>query len=174
MAASEQATALIGVFADRRRADHFMAELRHAGFREDQIGMAAPHESAGKAEEGAVAGALTGGAVGALAAAAVVAGLIPGIGPVLVGGLLVTVLATAATGAAAGGALGTLVGLGIPEHEARHYEQQLQSGRTLVVVQPEGRFGDALALLRRCEAEDAPGRGAPSSKPGVEKLDELP
>jgi hypothetical protein len=169
MSSTEPSTALIGVFADRRRAEHFVAHLRQAGFREDQIGMASPdappptETMAEKAEEGAVAGALTGTAVGALAGGAMVAGLIPGIGPVVAGGLL-GVLGTTATGAAAGGVLGTLVGLGLPEHKARHCEQQLQAGRTLVVVQPAGRFADALTLLHRCDTEDIPGAGSPPAQ----------
>jgi hypothetical protein len=86
----------------------------------------------------------------------VATGLIPGIGPVFATGLLVGVLGGAAAGAAAGGVLGTLIGLGIPEEKARHYEQEFLAGRTLVAVQAEGRGGEALVILRRCQAARHP------------------
>jgi hypothetical protein len=149
---NKQTTAVIATFADRRRADRFVEQLRQAGFRDDEIGVTAPAGYAAdtKAEEGAVAGAVTGGTLGALAGA-VATGLIPGIGRVVVAGLLAGVLGGATAGAAAGGLLGALVGLGIPEAEARRYEQEFLAGRTLVVVQAVGRGAEALAILRRCE-----------------------
>ena len=54
---------------------------------------------------------------------------------------------------AAGGVLGALIGLGIPETEARRYEAEFHAGRTLVVVQAIGRGGEALAILQRCNAK---------------------
>jgi hypothetical protein len=157
MTTTEQATALIGVFQDQHEAQCFIEELRHAGFRTDQIGIAARSAATkgSSVEEGATAGALTGGALGVLAGIAVVVGLIPGIGPVIAGGVLGSILASTATGAAAGGLLGALVGLGIPEEEARHYESELMAGRTLVVVQGTGRLPEALAILRRCKHPSA-------------------
>ena len=45
MAVTEQATtALIGVFGDRKEAERFVEELKRAGFRDDQIGVATRHE----------------------------------------------------------------------------------------------------------------------------------
>jgi len=153
MAMTEQATtALIGVFGDRKEAERFVEELKRAGFRDDQIGVATRHEETPaieKAEEGAAAGAVAGGSLGVLAGIAVAVGLIPGIGPVLAGGLLAGLLASAATGAAAGGVLGALLGLGIPEEEARQYEEHLRAGRTLVVVEGGPRLPQALTILRR-------------------------
>jgi len=153
MAVTEQATtALIGVFADPQQAEQFVNELKRAGFRDDQIGVARRHDetsTAEKAEEGAAAGAVAGGTLGVLAGIAVAVGLIPGIGPVLAGGVLASLLASAATGAAAGGVLGALLGLGIPEEEARGYEEHLRAGRTLVVVQGGTRLPQALTILRR-------------------------
>jgi hypothetical protein len=59
------------------------------------------------------------------------------------------VLGGAAAGATAGGVLGALLGLGIPEEQARQYEQEFLAGRTVVVVQAAGRAAEALAILRR-------------------------
>jgi hypothetical protein len=153
MTATDQTTALIGVFQDQTQAEHFVNDLRRAGFPNEHIGVLAPDGTNGTthAGEGMAAGALTGGTVGALAGLAVAGGLIPGIGPVVAGGILGGVLASTATGAAAGGALGGLIGLGIPEDEARHYEAQLRDGRTLVVVQEKLRLPEAMDILRHCK-----------------------
>lgn len=155
MSVARQTTAVIATFASRRHADRFVEELRRAGFGDEEVGVLAPHGPADetKAEEGAVVGAVSGGALGALAGA-VATGLIPGVGPVLAVGLLAGVVGGAVTGAAAGGVVGALVGLGVPEAAARRYEQEVQAGRTLVVVQAPGRSGEALTVLRRCEAPD--------------------
>ena len=151
-------TVLIGAFEDSPRAERFVDELKRAGFREDQIGVVGRREEAAGSpvEQGAIAGVLTGGAWGVLLGTAVATGLIPGIGPVIAGGLLAGLLGSTAVGAAAGGILGALVGLGIPEDEARHYENQLQAGRTLVVVKGNGRLAEAGAILRRVQEAEAP------------------
>jgi hypothetical protein len=153
MATSLETTAVIATFEDRNLADCYVRELKQAGFKDDEVGVIAPHHDADEtyAEEGAAAGAVTGGAVGALAGA-VATGLIPGVGPVIAAGLLAGVLGGAAAGAAAGGVFGALIGLGIPEEEARRYEEEFLAGRTLVVVQAIGRGGEAMGILRRCRA----------------------
>jgi hypothetical protein len=171
MATATQTTALIGVFSDARQADHFVAQLKQAGFRDDQIGVMARGRETRESpvEESALAGALTGGTLGALTGAVLTVGLIPGIGPILAGGgLMVGLLGGAAAGATVGGVLGALIGLGVPEDRARHYESEVHAGRTLVVVQPESRFGDALAILRRVETEE------PAEKPEAAPLDQRP
>jgi len=143
-------SALIAAFPDLRHAQHYVDELKHAGFREDEIGVLTPHENETPIEEHALAGAISGGMVGAVAGL-VASGLIPGVGPVLATGILAGILGGAAAGATAGGILGTLIGLGLPEEKARHYEQEFLAGRTLVAVQAVGRGGEALAILRRCQ-----------------------
>ena len=91
---------------------------------------------------------MLGGIIGAGAAL-----LIPGIGPVVSGGLLASALAGAATGAVAGGVAGgvsgALVGLGIPEHEAKYYDEQFKKGGTLMTVRAEDRYNDASDIVRR-------------------------
>src|SRR5215471_10344396 len=69
MTTTEPQTVLIGTFPDRARAEHFVEELRRAGFRDDQIGVATPGGEApsGEAGDAALAGVLTGGTMGALA-----------------------------------------------------------------------------------------------------------
>ena len=62
---------------------------------------------------------------------------IPGIGPVIAAGPLLAALAGIGIGGALGGFAGTLVGLGIPEYEAKRYEGQLLKGGILVSVRCE-------------------------------------
>src|SRR5947209_3606354 len=119
MTATSTQTVLIGVFAHRRQAQQYVEELKRAGFRDDEIGVATPGgEEPHLVEESAVAGAITGGAMGVFAGMALALGLIPGVGPVLLGGVLASILGGAAVGATAGGMLGALIGMGIPEEYA--------------------------------------------------------
>ncbi|MGH7129004.1 MAG: general stress protein, partial [Planctomycetaceae bacterium] len=83
------------------------------------------------------------------------AGLLPAIGPVIAGGLLMSILASAAGGAAAGGLVGALIGLGIPEEEARFYDTEFRAGRTVVTVQAGDRYDEAFAICNRRGAYNA-------------------
>jgi uncharacterized protein (TIGR02271 family) len=158
-----QRSTVVGVFEDQRQARQAVEELRRAGFRDDQIGVAARDREArrdveGKtetyAEEGAVTGVVAGAAAGGLWGIAIAAGLLPAIGPVIAGGTLAAILASAATGAAVAGIVGALIGLGIPEEEARYYETEFKAGRIIVTVKADGRSSEALAILRRFGAYD--------------------
>ena len=55
----------------------------------------------------------------------------------------------AAAGAAVIGLVGALVGLGIPEEDARYYESEVRGGRFLVTVAADSREAEAWAILRR-------------------------
>jgi hypothetical protein len=175
MTATEPQTVLIGVFATHAQAEQFVEELRRAGFRDDQFGVATPHttDRATRVEETALVGAISGGTVGIFAGVAMALGIIPGIGPVLAGGVLAGLLGGVAVGATAGGLIGALIGLGVSEAHARRYEQHLREGRTLVVVKAAERYGEALDILHRCESHEPPPRRPSTSPPGVEVLDEL-
>ena len=57
-------------------------------------------------------------------------------------------------GAAAGGLTGALVGLGIPEHEARFYQEEIRKGRILVGVHAQAdRKAKAKTILDAAGAE---------------------
>jgi hypothetical protein len=156
----------VGVFADRTHAEYAVAELRHSGFTPDQIGFVIPGGSSKvevppldpgtKAGEGAATGAAAGVALGGLLGAALATVVIPGVGPVIASGLLIAVLGGAAAGAAGGGILGALIGLNIPEEEARRYEREFHSGRTLVTVRADGRYDEAVAILRHAAERPEP------------------
>src|SRR3954452_14965960 len=86
------------------------------------------HEKNTKAPEGAVAGAGTGGVAGGTLGllAGIGALAIPGFGPLIAAGPLLAALSVAAVGAAVGGMAGALVGMGIPEIEAKQYEGKIR------------------------------------------------
>jgi len=163
-------TTAIGVFDNRAQAQQAVQELKRLGFREDQIGVASRETAAGDAgktavaggetyaEEGAVTGVAAGAGLGALWGIGIAAGLLPAIGPVIAGGTLAAIIASGAVGAAAAGLAGALIGLGIPEEEAKYYETEFHSGRAIVTVRADNRYDEAVAVLRRFGGYDQASR----------------
>lgn len=168
---AEQRSTVVGVFEDKRHADKAVEELRKAGFREDQIGVAMRHDDAAgdatgtgtehetESSTGAVTGAVTGLGLGALVGLGVLTGFIPIVGPAIAAGTLGVILSNAAIGAGVAGLVGALVGAGIPEHEAKYYQGEFESGRTIVTVNANGRSDEVTAILRRNGAYDMSNRG---------------
>ncbi len=149
---------VVGVFYTRPEAEAAIRDLRTAGFSDDRIGMVARDaqghmvaEKGGEtlAEEGAAAGAVVGAGAGALVGLGVLAGTIPVIGPVLAIGTLGTLLLNAVGGAAVLSVVGALVGMGIPEDEAKYYENEVHGGRFLVTVDADSRGTEAWSVLHR-------------------------
>jgi uncharacterized membrane protein len=62
---------------------------------------------------------------------------IPGLGVFIAAGPIMAALAGAAGGAAAGGLTGALIGMGIPEYEAKRYEGKVKDGNILLSVHTE-------------------------------------
>jgi len=152
------ARAIIGLFNTQVMANSALRDLRANGFAEDNLGLvvkdlehggvlSTPEADAAlrpdRVTEDAVTGGILGGAIGAFLA---VSGalVIPGIGPFIAGGVLVTLL-----GGGAGWLVGGLAGLGIPEEDARYYQEQVESGRALVTVLAGDREEDAVRILLR-------------------------
>jgi len=172
----QQRSTVVGVFADRQQADRAVDELRKAGFRDDQIGVAMRYDEGASgsttaatdaddshAGSGAMAGILTGLGLGTLAGLGVLSGIIPVIGPAIAAGTLGVILSNAAAGAGIAGLVGALIGAGIPEHEANYYQSEFESGRTIVTVQANGRGDEATTILRRHGAYDMSTSGATGS-----------
>jgi hypothetical protein len=160
---AQTATTVVGVFRGRAEANRAVEALKAAGYRDDQIGMVGKDES-GKtvtsgaaaetnAAEGAAIGAAAGAAGGAAVGAGILAGVIPVIGPVLALGTLGTILVNAAGGAAIAGLAGALVGWGIPEEDAKFYENEVKAGRYLVTVEG-GTGNDARDVISRLGGYD--------------------
>ncbi len=140
--------AVIGIVATYEQAEATVAQLRSAGFTDNDISVLFPdkkgtrdfaHEHSTKAPEGAIAGAGAGGAVGGTLGllAGIGALAIPGLGPFIAAGPIMAALAGMAAGATVGGITGALVGLGIPEVEAKQYENKVKDGNILMSVHVE-------------------------------------
>jgi hypothetical protein len=154
---------VIGVFHDRTQAEQALEDLRQAGFREDQIGFVMREGNtrvedipAEQPEGGTTTGAIAGGVVGGVAGAAA-ASLIPGVGSAVAGGILLSA-GGAVLGAATGRFIAVLMHLGVPEEQAHTYDQEVQAGRSIVIVQADERPLEAFQILKRNSAYDP---GAP-------------
>jgi hypothetical protein len=116
------------------------------------------HEKNTKAPEGAATGGVAGMGVGAVLGwlAGIGTLAIPGVGPFIAAGPIMAALGGAALGGATGGLLGALVGLGIPEYEAKLYEGRLRSGNILISVHTDDRdeVKRAKKILETGGAED--------------------
>lgn len=150
---------IVGVFENEREASLAIQNLQDRGFTSDEISVVAKDrndlraiddETGTKAPEGLAAGAATGGVLGGVTGllAGVGALAIPGIGPILAAGPLAAAIAGMAVGAGAGGLVGGLVGLGIPENEAEEYQEYLNRGNILVLVDEDNRSGDVYSSFR--------------------------
>jgi len=140
--------AVFCIVDSRQQAEAIVDDLRAAGFSNNDLSALFPdkegtrdfaHEKSTKAPEGAAAGATTGGLVGgALGWLAGIGALaIPGVGPFIAAGPIMAALGGAAVGAATGGLTGALIGLGMPEYEAKQYEEKIRSGNILISVHTE-------------------------------------
>jgi uncharacterized protein (TIGR02271 family) len=151
---------VVGLFRESTAAERAIRDLKDAGFTDNQIGVLMQdraqerklaEDTGTKAGKSAAKGAATGGVVGGLVGLAAAA--LPGIGPIVAGGVLAEVLAGAGIGAAAGGLLGALGGMGIPEEEARYYEQGVREGGILVTVDARAKAAEARQILLDAGAE---------------------
>jgi hypothetical protein len=143
-------SAIFGIATSRAQAESVVTDLREAGFTGNDISVLFPddagtrdfaHEKHTKAPEGAATGATAGGALGAglgwLAGIGALA--IPGLGPFIAAGPIMAALGGAAVGATVGGLSGALIGLGMPELEAKQYEAKLRKGNILLSVHADDR-----------------------------------
>ncbi len=160
---------IIGLFNSRSEAESAVHQLVSDGINRDHISMVSrgtneedtrnlkKDDDTSGAAKGAGIGAAVGGVGGLLAGLAGLA--IPGIGPILAAGPIAAALGGALGGAAAGGLIGALTDMGVPEHEARHYEDAVRQGKTLLTVRTDD---DAAAervagILDSCGAIDIEG-----------------
>lgn len=146
---------ILGIFESRENIENAISSLREKGFdpkdlsivmrdqqEAEKIGEDTGVDVAGGAVSGATTGAVLGGLAGLLAAS-----VIPGLGAFFIGGPIASALGLtgaaaatvsgATTGAVAGGLLGALMGFGLSEDEARHYESRVKEGAILLAVPVE-------------------------------------
>src|SRR6202044_2123241 len=160
-------TAAFGIYRTQADVEYAVDLLRAEGFRNTDISVLFPEnqgtkdfavEKNTKAPEGTAAGATTGavvgGALGWLAGIGALA--IPGVGPLIAAGPIVAALTGVGVGGTIGGIAGALVGMGIPEYEAKRYEGRIKEGGILLSVHCDNSdwVSKAKALLRDTGAED--------------------
>lgn len=145
----EKKIAVFGLFNNEDTISRAIDGLKAAGFASEDISALMPdhaataqlaHEKHTKAPEGATIGATTGvvagGTLGLLMGLGAI--VIPGLGAFLAAGPIMGALAGAGAGGAVGTLTGALIGMGIPEYEAKRYETFLNDGGMLLSVHCEG------------------------------------
>jgi len=160
-------TAVFGIFQTRESAEEAVDALRHAHFRNTDISALFPDNAGTKdfacekntkapegATTGAASGAIAGGVLGWLAGIGLIA--IPGIGPFIAAGPIMAALAGAGALGAVGGIVGALVGMAIPEYEAKRYQGRVKHGGILLSVHCDDRdwVKRSEEILKRTGAED--------------------
>jgi hypothetical protein len=169
-------TAAFGIYTTRTAVERAVDTLRAEGFRNTDISVLFPendgtkdfaHEKNTNAPEGATlgvgSGAALGGALGWLAGIGALA--IPGLGPFIAAGPIMAALAGAGVGGAVGGVAGALIGMGIPEYEAKRYEGRVKDGGILLSVHCDDSSWTKKAkeILEATGAEDVSSTGESSS-----------
>ncbi|MBD2112616.1 MULTISPECIES: hypothetical protein [Cyanophyceae] len=164
----------VGIFSSRPKTASALQALGDSGFamghvsviakdseRQSAIaGVEVTDEVSNQAGKASTVGAVTGGVLGGVTGLLVGLGtlVIPGIGPAVLAGEAAAVMSTligGAAGAAAGGLAGALVGLGIPEHRAKHYLDRVARGEYLVMLKDtEPEIARAERTLRAAGIED--------------------
>ena len=152
-------TAVFGIYPTYGAVESGVDALKSAGFRNTDISVLFPenvgskdfaHSKGTKAPEGVAAGATSGAVVGG------VLGWLAGIGAV----------------GAIGGIAGALIGMGIPEYEAKRYEGRIREGGILLSVHSDSSEWTKRAkiILEQTGAQDVSSTGeasaAPSGTPG--------
>jgi hypothetical protein len=159
---------LTAIFRDRRSTERTFSWLLDRGYVPDEISLLMSERTRGgyhdhgtegqiksgtHASEGMAEGGVLGTAIGATVGAILAIGTsvaIPGLG-LIVAGPILAAFAGGGAGAVAGGAIGGLVGLGIPEANAKAYEEALKNGGVVFGVVPHSDV-DAKAI-RKCFEE---------------------
>jgi hypothetical protein len=157
----------IGLLRTQDRLNDVLVRFNAAGFSDAAISVAAadhepgadpadepPRTSSDKLRDLSIGAASGGVLLGTLAGAASLA--IPGLGVLLVAGPLAAVLGDAIAAGAVGAVAGALIGMRIPDHQAKQYEEDLHHGATLVSVhaQSEEDLDRAMHILADAGAED--------------------
>jgi hypothetical protein len=165
-------TAAYGIYRNVSQVENAVDNLREQGFRNTDISVLLPenagtkdfaHKKNTKAPEGAAtgagSGAVVGGALGWLAGIGALA--IPGLGPFIAAGPIVALLAGVGVGGTLGGLVGAMVGMGMPEYEAKRYEGRIKEGGILLSVHCDNSdwVKRAKELLQQTGAEDVASAG---------------
>src|SRR3979411_2465718 len=165
-------TAVFGLYRTQGDVEYAVDLLRAEGFRNTDISVLFPENQGTKdfavqkntkAPEGTATGATTGAVVGGTLGwlAGIGALAIPGVGPLIAAGPIVAALTGVGVGGAIGGIAGALVGMGIPEYEAKRYEGRVKEGGILLSVHCDDSnwVKRAKEILEQTGAEDISSTG---------------
>jgi len=150
---------IIGIFKTEEHAIKAIDGLRSSGYADEEISIITKDEEkydsltakVGKdisneknATNGAAAGAVTGGTIGGLGGLLLGLGAlaIPGVGPIVAAGPIAAAITGALAGGAVGGLAGALVDYGVPEVEAKEYEERINDGDIMVLVDDDEKKRD--------------------------------
>ena len=176
-------TSVYGIYASRSQVEMGVDQFKMAGYRNTDLSVLFPHNDGSKefavknstklpegAAVGAGSGAVVGGALGWLAGIGALA--IPGVGPFIAAGPIMAALAGATVGGTVAGLAGALIGMGIPEYEAKRYAGRLEKGGILLSVHCSNsdEITKAKDILKRTAAEDISSGGEHS--PDYDKTNE--
>lgn len=165
-------TAVFGIYPSVTSVEIGVDELKSGGFRNTDISVLFPessgtrdfaHEKNTKAPEGAATGGGTGvilgGTLGWLMGIGAL--VIPGVGPFIAAGPVMAALAGAGVAGTVGGIAGALIGMGIPEYEAKRYEGRVKDGGILLSIHSENADSTRRAkeILKRTGAQDISSTG---------------
>jgi len=172
-------SSVLCIARSQSQAIQIVDQLKRANFSNQDISVLLPdktgtrdfaHEQNTKAPEGAATGGVTGGVLGgALGWLAGIGALaIPGVGPVIAAGPIMAALGGAALGGTVGGIGGALIGLGIPEYEAKRYEGKVRDGNVLMSVHTDNSddVKRAKEIFKAAGAEDISSTGESSPPSG--------
>lgn len=159
--------AVFGIYKTRFEVEQAVDELKSKGFLYQDVSVLMPekggsesfaHKKETKAPEGTTLGATTGAVVGGSLGWLIGIGAlaIPGVGPFIAAGPIMAALAGVGVGGALGGVTGALIGMGIPEYEAKRYEGLVKNGGMLLSVHADDAewIRKAKDILESTGAED--------------------
>jgi len=148
-------TTLYACVADRTQLQEVVGALQHGGFRPDDVSFLIPDRHVDASTVGSTrAGRIPDvsdwqhaeapGTVGLLASLGTLA--VSGLGVLFATGPLAALIGGSAAGTAmTGGLTGSLIGLGIAQHQAQRYEDQLRAGGILISVRADDQGWSELA-----------------------------
>jgi hypothetical protein len=152
------------IAATRNQAEQVVEHLKDAGFSHEDVSLLFPkkgsmrdfaYESYSKGLEAVDArGGVVGGALTWLGGVAELG--IPGAGSFIAAGPVLAALSGGMMGSKVGGIAGGLIGMGIPELEAKRYEGKLKAGKLLLSAHTENldEIADAERIFEDADAED--------------------
>lgn len=174
MKSIKESITIFAIFRTQPALEYAIERLKMNGFMSSNISVLMPstlqehavvHENSTKLPEfatgGAAGGAVVGGILGWLAGIGLIA--IPGLGPFIAAGPIVGGLSGLGIGGAIGGVSGALIGVGVPEYEAKQYEDKIQSGGILLSIHTTDRGTEtrALEILNECGGTDISSKRQP-------------